>query len=522
MIMKNFKITIFAALMAAILSLTGFASTQKDVHEKSAARLLLILPAEYNTPDGAALSKDGNIILSIPNFNNDHLIQTGKIKKPSPSVLAKIDKNNQITTWYKFKEEDMHPETGRIGPMDAAFGPDGNLYLADMQIFWNGEHKSRLLRINMKDGKPVDMDVVVEGFIVANGVTWKEDTLFVSETILAHTPKTKEGEKKPALKSGVYAFTLAELQKGLIKLSPYSENSVDKHLIVQFKSSNRLGFGADGVTVDAGGNLYTSIVEDGVIYKTKLDSNNKAIKTTLFAKDKDMVSADGIVWNPADSNIYVADFLGNAAHAVDMQGNVTTLHKNGDTDGADGSLDQPCEVIIRENELIIVSMDMAWAVPSHLQVDREVDQPYTLSVIELENDTLEAKNKQLVLDFWRHFSLGDADGVVGLMTADATFTVVGRTGGFEGIGEKSRQDLVETLGWIKEVMPNGLVYSIKGMIAEGNKVAAEGESYGVTTKGKAYRGLYHFLFEIEKGKIKAVREYLETIHAQQILVDDFK
>ncbi len=128
-------------------------------------------------------------------------------------------------------------------------------------------------------------------------------------------------------------------------------------------------------------------MEDGVIYKTKLDSNNRAIKTTLFAKDKDMVSADGIVWNPVDSNIYVADFLGNAAHAVDMQGNVTTLHKNGDTDGADGSLDQPCEVIIRGNELIIVSMDMAWAVPSHLQVDREVDQPYTLSVIELKNDT---------------------------------------------------------------------------------------------------------------------------------------
>ena len=43
---------------------------------------------------------------------------------------------------------------------------------------------------------------------------------------------------------------------------------------------------------------------------------------------------------------------------IDMQGKVTTLHKNGDTDGADGSLDQPCEVIIRGNELIIVSMDV--------------------------------------------------------------------------------------------------------------------------------------------------------------------
>ena len=152
---------------------------------------------------------------------------------------------------------------------------------------------------------------------------------------------------------------------------------------MQFESSNRLGFGADGVTIDAAGNLYTAIVEDGVIYKTVLDSNNKVMETVIFAQDKDMVSADGIVWNPSDSRIYVADFLGNAAHAVDMQGNVITLHKNGDTTGANGLLDQPCEVIIRGNELIIVNMDMAWAVPANLQVDSEVDQPYTLSVIKL-------------------------------------------------------------------------------------------------------------------------------------------
>ncbi len=385
--MKKLIMVMLATMMSLIPILAVFNANAKRVDcptkEVRSAQLFITLPAEYNTPDGAALDRDGNIILSIPNFNNDHLIETGKIKEASPSVMAKIDKNNQISTWYQFKKEDMHPETGKIGPMDAAFGPDGNLYVADMQIFWSGEHKSRLLRINMKNGLPVDMDVVVEGFIVANGVTWKGNTLFVSETILAHTPKTEEGEQKPALKSGVYAFTLDELQNGLIKLLPYSENGGDKHLVVQFESSNRLGFGADGVTIDVAGNLYTSIVEDGVIYKTKLDSENKAVTTTLFASDKNMVSADGIVWNPVDSRIYVADFLGNAAHAVDLQGNVTTLHKNGDTNGADGSLDQPCEVIIRGNELIIVNMDMAWAVPANLQVDSEVDQPYTLSVIKL-------------------------------------------------------------------------------------------------------------------------------------------
>jgi len=369
-----------------ILGVCNVDAKESDCQKKesSSVELLITLPSEFNTPDGAALDSNGNIILSIPNFNNDHLIETGKVKEASPPVMAKIDKNNQITTWYQFKKEDMHQETGKIGPMDAAFGPDGNLYVADMQIFWSGEHKSRLLRINMKNGQPVNMDVVVEGFIVANGLTWKGNTLFVSETILAHTPETEEGKQKPALKSGVYAFNLHELQNGLIKLLPYSENGADTHLVVQFESSNRLGFGADGVTIDAVGHLYTSIVEDGVIYKTVLDRNNKAMETVVFAQDKKMVSADGIVWNPSDNKIYVADFLGNGAHVVDMLGNVITLHKNGDTTGANGLLDQPCEVIIRGDELIIVNMDMAWAVPANLQVDREVDTPYTLSVIKLE------------------------------------------------------------------------------------------------------------------------------------------
>ncbi len=376
-------ITIVSLVLLLNIYNAGATGSNCESEKPQTAKLLLTLPTAYNTPDGATLDLNGNIILSIPNFSNDHLIKAGKIKEASAAVMVKIDKNNQISTWYTFKKEDMHPETGKIGPMDAAFGSDGNLYIADMQIFWNGEHGSRLLRINMKNGQPVNMDVVVEGFIVANGVTWKGNTLFVSETILAHPPATKEGEAKPPLKSGVYGFTLAELQNGLIELTPYSEGVADKHLVVQFESSNRLGFGADGVTIDGQGDLYTAIMEDGVIYKTILNGDNKAVSTTRFASDKHMVSADGIVWNAEDNNIYVADFLGNGAHAVDMQGNVTTLHKNGDTDGADGSLDQPCEVIIRGKELILVNMDMAWAVPAALQVDTEVDQPYTLSVIKL-------------------------------------------------------------------------------------------------------------------------------------------
>lgn len=377
------KIKSILLVLAVIIVVFAGCTTEKQSIKKDTPRikLLMELPTEYNTPDGAALDNKGNVILSIPNFNNDALLKDEKISEPSPPVMAIISQNNEISTWYKFKKEDMHPETGRIGPMDAAFGPDGNLYVADMQIFWNGDHKSRLLRINMKDGKPIDMDVVVEGFIVANGVAWKGNTVFVSETILQHMPKVKEGEQKPKLLSGVYGFNLDEMQEGTIQLIPYGQNNQDPHLVVKFESSGRVGFGADGVTIDGEGNLYTSIIEDGIIYKTTLDEQNKPIQTELFAQDGNMDSADGIVWNAADNKIYVADFLGNGVHSVDMNGKVQTLHKNGDTNGADGLLDEPCEVIVRGNELIIVNMDMPFENP-HL-VNTEIDKPYTLSVIRL-------------------------------------------------------------------------------------------------------------------------------------------
>lgn len=379
--MKRDKIAKFASLMAAIFILAaGCASTPKKAHENHAPRLLIRLPTSCNTPDGAALDAKSNIILSIPNFNNGALLKDGLIGTPAPPKIVKIDKNNELTIWYEFREEDMHPDTGKIGPMDCAFGPDGNLYVADMQVFWDNHHQSRLLRINVIDGRPVSMDAVVEGFMISNGVVFKGDTLFVTESVLEYPNK---GEKNSKLLSGVYAFKIDELKDGCLILPPFDENNPERHLMEVFRSSGRIGFGADGVAVDGKGNLYTSIVEDGLIYKTSFDDKGEPVETSLFARSNDMVSADGIVWRKEDNRIYVADILNNAVHVVDMNGNVQTLHKNSDTDGADGSLDQPCEVLIRGNELIVVNMDMPWEDPTRLLVNTKIDEPYTISVIPL-------------------------------------------------------------------------------------------------------------------------------------------
>lgn len=345
-------------------------------------KLIVTLPEEYNTPDGCTLDKNGNIILSIPNFNNSTLIKQGIIKEESPALMVSIDRDNKLSKWYEFKPGDLHPATGKAGPMDCAFGPDGNLYIADNQLFFDNAHKSRLLRINVKDGKPVNCEVAVEGFICANGMAWHGNSLYVSETILIHPPKAEDGQPKPKLISGVYRFTREELTAGVVKLQAYSNESADPHLVAKYESSNSTGFGADGVACDAEGNLYCGIFEDGIIYKTTFDRDGKPGEPVVFAKDPKMLCCDGMIWRAKDNKLYAADMLINGVQVVDAAGKVTTLHKNGDTDGADGSLDQPCEVLERGNELIVINMDMPWE--SDTLTNKKIDKPYTISSIQLD------------------------------------------------------------------------------------------------------------------------------------------
>ena len=342
-------------------------------------RLLIELPDAFNTPDGADLDSDGNVVLSVPNFSNDHLIETGVITQPSPAVMARID-GTGISTWYAFGVEDLHPDTGRVGPMDCAFGPDGNLYVADLQVLWDPAHKSRVLRVNVEDGVARSVDVVVEGLVAANGTAWRGETLFVTDSIVA-----VPADGGAPLTSGVYAFSLAELSTGPVVVRPRASGArADGHLAVVFESSNTMGFGADGVVLDDRNNLYTSVIEDGRIYKTTFDAGGAPAATTLFVDDSSVRSADGLAFDPRQRTIYVADPKLNAVHRVDLEGDVAIVHRNEDTDGTGGALDQPVEVLVRERQLIVVNMDVAWLMPPPDSVNTRTDRPYTVSVIDLE------------------------------------------------------------------------------------------------------------------------------------------
>ena len=122
-------------------------------------------------------------------------------------------------------------------------------------------------------------------------------------------------------------------------------------------------------------------------------------------------------------------------------------------------------------------------------------------------------NKQLVRKIFEQMETGDIDGYLAFAADDYTHTITGKSA---FAGTRTRAQLREMLQGLGMVFPNGLKMTIKGMTAEGDRVAVEAESYGETADGNVYNNEYHWLFEVRDGQIQAAREYMCTAHAVEV------
>ncbi len=127
-------------------------------------------------------------------------------------------------------------------------------------------------------------------------------------------------------------------------------------------------------------------------------------------------------------------------------------------------------------------------------------------------------NKALVTRFLAAFSKGDVDGLVAMMSDDATWWVSGRIDGLSGT--YPRDQFAELVRGAKAAYKTGaLQITPCSMVAEGDKVAVEAESYAEMLSGAVYNNLYHLLFTVRSGQITSVREYMDTLHAKQVFFD---
>jgi len=314
------------------------------------------LPEEYNTPDGMTLDREGNILLSIPNVNVQNF----------PAKVLKIDPHNRVSEFITLPP---HPATGHAFPMGIVVGSDGNVYVSDNQGFADESHKSRLLKIVMENGRPVRCVTVVQGFVIANGIDCHGDYIYVAET--------KLDPLAYPLPSGVYRFKISELSgRRPVRLLPGGR---DEHLVTTLYTKNKdWQVGANGLAVDGEGNLFVCNFGDAEVVKVILDESGRAVSQKVVARGSGMQSCDGMKMDPRTGDLYVADFVGNAVHKIDPRtGKVTTIARNGNTDGRNGELDRPSEPQLRGNKLYVANIDLPAG-------DNVYDSPHTISVINLD------------------------------------------------------------------------------------------------------------------------------------------
>jgi hypothetical protein len=128
--------------------------------------------------------------------------------------------------------------------------------------------------------------------------------------------------------------------------------------------------------------------------------------------------------------------------------------------------------------------------------------------------SLEARNKALARRFVDAISRADVDAIVAAYAPDGSCWTSGTmpisgTFGVDRVAAASRGVLT--------VFPEGLRFTIHALTAEGDRVAIEAESYGKHVSGKIYNNKYHFVLRARGGKIVEWREYMDTMHANDVL-----
>ncbi|MEZ0542899.1 SMP-30/gluconolactonase/LRE family protein [Fibrella arboris] len=324
--------------------------------------LMATLPDKYNTPDGLALAPDGTVYLSVPNLADNTY----------PGVLMKI-----VGDSVQFVSDlPAQPDTKHACPMDLAFGPDGNLYYAENQYENSKEYKSRLMCISMKGGKVQAIKPVVTGLSLGNAVVWKGNTLYMTDSQW-DMPTDTTG-------SAIFRFTLAELAKAAagtpIMVKP---RTMDPHVLTTFTTTiNETGLdnGADGLDYDSQGNLYTGSFGDGTLYKVTLKPDGTLAGKEVLKVSKPISCVDGLIIDRATNTMYLCNSRENAILTVALaDGSVKTLAQNGNTDGHDGRLDQPAEVLLKGKRLYISNYDK----PEKKFVNKNADDVHTMSYIDL-------------------------------------------------------------------------------------------------------------------------------------------
>jgi ketosteroid isomerase-like protein len=127
------------------------------------------------------------------------------------------------------------------------------------------------------------------------------------------------------------------------------------------------------------------------------------------------------------------------------------------------------------------------------------------------------ESKQLVLDFFADLTGGRAEQAWARTADTLTWELMAKSASYPFPTKHTKASYQQLGADSAPLFPNGLRFTVLGTIAEPDRVAVEAESYAQVADGRIYNNRYHFMVELKDAKIQAVREYLDSGHATEIL-----
>src|SRR5262245_11128911 len=127
----------------------------------------------------------------------------------------------------------------------------------------------------------------------------------------------------------------------------------------------------------------------------------------------------------------------------------------------------------------------------------------------------EPSSEALVRSFFAKLSAGDLDGLKAMLHDEATWTIFA-----EGLPGAGRHEGCEAIveGFLRPVReglfePGDPKVEIEAVVAAAGWVAVEARGHGRLADGRPYRNTYAFFLEIDDGKVRTVREYMDSLLA---------
>jgi ketosteroid isomerase-like protein len=134
--------------------------------------------------------------------------------------------------------------------------------------------------------------------------------------------------------------------------------------------------------------------------------------------------------------------------------------------------------------------------------------------------------KSAAMAVWAAFGSRDEARIRAVLTPDATW--IAPSGNATAVASGASAESLATVdGMVSfltrdfgRLFPDGAQFEFSKVVAEGDTVVFEQRMQAVTVEGRTYDNRYCWVFEMQDGRAKTIREYMDTLGGQRMMFGD--